>query len=98
MCILCLYDVCAYVVSVCVCVICVCCMCTHRHTCVKIRKQLSGVLSFQHMGPRDQIQILRLAGKCSYLLSHLALGSFKTLNVVICYYVQTNTVFPILPF
>lgn len=73
-------------------------VCAHTGTRVEIRRQLSGVLSFHHMDPRDQIRIVRLAGKCSYLLSHLALGSFKTLNVVSCYHVQTNTVSQVLPF
>ena len=29
------------------------------------------VLSFQHVGPKDQTQVIRLSSKCLYLLSHL---------------------------
>lgn len=45
------------------------CKSLYERTCMEIRRQLVGVgLSFRHVGPRDQIEVVRFARKCLYLL------------------------------
>lgn len=59
--------------------ICMCTnVCTHAHACttvcVWVREDtwLEAVLSFQHVGPKNGIQVLRLGGKYVNLSNHLA--------------------------
>lgn len=51
---------------------------THVHTLHLSQKTTCGVC-FYHVGSECETQIVRLSGKCSYLLSHLTIQLFKTL-------------------
>lgn len=56
-------------------------LCVRVHICncalVVVRGQLTGICSFYYMGSWGQTQIVRIGGKCLYLLSHLNLLFFN---------------------
>lgn len=60
---------------------------------MEVRGQLVGVLSFQHLGSRDQIQDMELCSKCLDLLGHLPKSVFTScslrLNVKIFLIIKT---------
>lgn len=43
------------------------CVCAHTHV---VRGQLVAALSFHHVGPGDQVQVIKLSGKCDLLVTY----------------------------